>query len=157
MGHPKCHIYSNTTKRRSPDTWAPLSYRIAAVAASGIKARCSRRKKPPKAGLGGPKSRPGRSRRRKKSISTKVLRDPPLPMRQTLRTSPNRPQVGSKSILGASSDPSSDLLGRLRLLEGASGGLSERLGATRAASGAPRGRPGSLEPPRRARYFRDLP
>ena len=36
-------------------------------------------------------------------------------MRQTLRAPPNRTQIGPKSIQGAPSDSSSDLLGRLRI------------------------------------------
>ena len=50
------------------------------------------------------------------------------------RISPKSSQVGS-------SDPSSDLLGRLWSLDGASGDLCERLGSTRAPPGSP---PGSL-------------
>ena len=111
------------------------------------KERPRRVKEAPEGGVGGAKSSPRHSRSQKKSISTKVLRDPPLPIRQTLRTSPNRSKIGPKSIQDAPSDPSSDLLGRHRPLGGASGGLSERLGAPRAASGAPRGRPGSTRAP----------
>ena len=100
---------------------------------------------------------PRRSRRQKKSISTKVLRDTALPMRQALRTPLNRPQIGPEPSQIDSSDPSSGLLGQFRPLEGAlatSARDSGRLGPPRVRAGVAQGR---LRPPRRARSFRDAP
>ena len=117
--------------------------------------------RPPKEGQRASESRSGRRKiepealAKAKTVNFDKNAPRPAPADTPDTSEPsNRPKINPKSIQGA---PSNDLLGRLRPLEDASSGLSKRLGATRAASGAPRGRPGSLEPARRARYFRDAP